>query len=41
VGTLAAVPLLVLLLAGILVVVIRAATAAGPRRMYQLPRGCG
>jgi len=38
VGTLAAVPLLVLLWAGILVVVIRAATAAGRGGMYQLPR---
>jgi uncharacterized Tic20 family protein len=38
VGTLAAVPLLVLLWAGILVVVIRAASAAGRGGMYQLPR---
>lgn len=38
VGTLAAVPLLVLLWAGILVVVIRAAGAAGRGETYQLPR---
>ena len=38
VGTLVAVPLLVLLWAGILVVVIRAAAAAGRGEMYQLPR---
>ena len=38
VGTLVAVPLLVLLWAGILVVVIRAAAAAGRGGMYQLPR---
>ena len=38
VGTLAAVPLLVLLWAGVLVVVIRAAGAAGRGELYQLPR---
>jgi uncharacterized Tic20 family protein len=38
VGTLVAVPLLVLLWAGILVVVIRAAAAAGRGEMYQPPR---
>ena len=38
VGTLAAVPLLVLLWAGVLVVVIRAAAAASRGEMYQLPR---
>jgi uncharacterized Tic20 family protein len=38
VGTLAAIPLLVLLWGGILVVVIRAAGAAGRGEMYQLPR---
>ena len=38
VGTRVAVPLLVLLWAGILVVVIRAAAAAGRGGMYQLPR---
>jgi uncharacterized Tic20 family protein len=38
VGTLAAVPLLVLLWAGVLVVVIRAATAASRGEQYQLPR---
>lgn len=38
VGTLAAVPLLVVLWAGVLVVVIRAAAAAGRGEMYQLPR---
>jgi uncharacterized Tic20 family protein len=38
VGTLVAVPLLVLLWAGILVVVLRAAAAAGRGEMYQLPR---
>jgi uncharacterized Tic20 family protein len=38
VGTLVAVPLLVLLWAGILVVVIRAGAAAGRGEIYQLPR---
>jgi uncharacterized Tic20 family protein len=38
VGTLAAVPLLVLLWAGVLVVVIRAAAAASRGEQYQLPR---
>ena len=38
VGTLAAVPLLVLLWAGVLVVVVRAAGAAGRGEMYRLPR---
>ena len=38
VGTLAAVPLLVLLWVGVLVVVIRAARAASRGEMYQLPR---
>jgi uncharacterized Tic20 family protein len=38
VGTLAAIVLLVLLWAGILVVVIRAASAAGRGELYQLPR---
>ena len=38
VGTLAAVPLLVLLWAGVLVVVIRAAAAASRGEAYQLPR---
>jgi uncharacterized Tic20 family protein len=38
VGTLTAVPLLVLLWAGVLVVVIRAATAASRGEQYQLPR---
>jgi uncharacterized Tic20 family protein len=38
VGTLTAVPLLVLLWAGVLVVVIRAAAAASRGEMYQLPR---
>jgi hypothetical protein len=38
VGTLAAVPLLVLLWAGVLVVVVRAAGAAGRGEMYGLPR---
>lgn len=38
VGTMAAVPLLALLWAGVLVVVVRAAAAAGRGDMYQLPR---
>ena len=38
VGTLAAVPLLVLLWAGVLVVVVRAAGAAARGEMYRLPR---
>jgi uncharacterized Tic20 family protein len=38
VGTLAGIPLLVLLWAGVLVVVIRAAGAASRGEMYQLPR---
>ena len=38
VGTLVAAPLLVVLWAGILIVVIRAAAAAGRGEMYQLPR---
>ena len=37
-GTLAAVPLLVLLWAGVLVVVVRAAGAAARGEMYRLPR---
>ena len=38
VGSLAALPLLVLLWAGVLVVVVRAAAAAARGEMYQLPR---
>jgi hypothetical protein len=41
VGTLAGAVLLVVLWAGVLIVVIRAAAPASRGEMYQLPGGCG